>query len=162
MLDKFGISSRRINNCYGYKMKIILILLATCYSAISIAEELSEEKEKDIYELINILDLNDLVDQQIVIYKSELQRNYKNLPNDKIDRIMVEYRILVMSSYVDAYNILTEKEIKELLQFYASEKGKWYLRVTKKVEDYLKENDAMVQPYINDQLIKMFNETKNP
>ena len=113
------------------------------------------DRAEDEDALLVLLDIEFLTNSNIDVFRSEAIRMYPSLTEKNIDEIFLnEFKLarkLTFQAYKQSFSVFNDKELKDLVNFYNTEFGKWYIKnfkifnqsvVSKLVESTQEINDA--------------------
>jgi hypothetical protein len=131
-----------------------------------IVEVSAFDRTKNEAEILKYLEIESITKAAIEQYRNEAVRLYPSISSENVDRKFSDVfklgREQIFNAYKQSLSAFTDEELSELIKFYKTDFGKWYLNNFQKFNHKAIENMNHASKKLNDAYIQRIQELQSP
>jgi len=140
----------------------ILFLMLSCF----VVNAYASDREKNEQEILKYLDIAKLANSTIKQYRDEAVRLYPHISDENVDENFSDVFKLgkeqIFNAYKESLTEFTDKELVDLIAFYKSDFGKWYITNFQNFNNKVMINLNKASKKLNDAYIHRVQELESP
>ncbi len=131
-----------------------------------IVEVSAFDRTKNEAEILKYFEIESITKAAIEQYRNEAVRLYPSISSENVDRKFSDVfklgREQIFNAYKQSLSAFTDEELSELIKFYKTDFGKWYLNNFRKFNHKAIENMNHASKKLNDAYIQRIQELQSP
>ncbi|WP_064608955.1 DUF2059 domain-containing protein [Photobacterium sp. J15] len=133
------------------------------FSLLFFSSSLFADERTDLEQKIaEVMDIEGLADKSVSIYRVELLRLYPSLSpaylDSEFEQVFEFGKQRYIESYMKGYSVYSDNELRELIKFYETDFGQWYLEKALKFNATAQADMGNAAKDFNDAFIKRASE----